>query len=157
RSIRLVLQAGETPAGGRAVSVRGLTKEYAGTNARAVDDISFEVDDGELLVLLGPSGCGKTTTLRMIAGLEEPDGGEVWFGSALVSSAERNVFMPIEKRNIGMVFQSYAIWPHMSVYENVAYPLKVRRVSKRLADERVLKALATVGLEGLEQRQATQL
>jgi iron(III) transport system ATP-binding protein len=152
-----VAQAGETTAGGRAVTVRGLSKEYLGTNARAVDDISFDVDDGELLVLLGPSGCGKTTTLRMIAGLEEPDAGEVWFGPALVSSAERNVFMPIEKRNIGMVFQSYAIWPHMSVYENVAYPLRVRRVSKRVAEERVLKALATVGLEGLEQRQATQL
>jgi len=154
-----VLQAGrqETPSGGRAVSVRGLSKEYTGNNTPAVDDISFEVDDGELLVLLGPSGCGKTTTLRMIAGLEEPDAGELWFGSTLVSSAERNAFMPIEKRNIGMVFQSYAIWPHMSVHDNVAYPLRVRRVSRRLTEERVANALAIVGLEGLERRQATQL
>jgi ABC-type Fe3+/spermidine/putrescine transport system ATPase subunit len=152
-----VLETGEKTASGRAVSVRGLSKEYTGTNARAVDDISFDVDEGELLVLLGPSGCGKTTTLRMVAGLEEPDDGEVWFGSALVSSAARNMFMPIEKRNIGMVFQSYAIWPHMSVFENVAYPLRVRRVSKRLIEERVQKALAVVGLEGLERRQATHL
>src|SRR5919199_4892420 len=114
-----------------AVTVRELVKEFATGNVRAVDGIGFDVEDGELLVLLGPSGCGKTTTLRMIAGLEEPDGGEILLGSRLVSSAARNVFVPTEKRNIGMVFQSYAIWPHMTVFDNVAYPLRVRRGAPR--------------------------
>ncbi|MBV9602345.1 MAG: ABC transporter ATP-binding protein [Chloroflexi bacterium] len=140
-----------------AVSCRGLAKEFPGNPAPAVDDVSFDVEHGELLVLLGPSGCGKTTTLRMIAGLEEPDAGEVWLGSGLVSSAQRNVFVPTEKRNIGMVFQSYAIWPHMTVFENVAYPLRVRRVSRKLIQERVGQTLELLGLAGLEERPATQL
>jgi iron(III) transport system ATP-binding protein len=124
---------------------------------RAVDDVSFDVADGELLVLLGPSGCGKTTTLRMIAGLEEPDAGEIFLGERLVSSAQRNVFTPTEKRNIGMVFQSYAIWPHMTVFDNVAYPLRVRRVPRRTIADKVEQTLALVGLEGLATRPATQL
>jgi iron(III) transport system ATP-binding protein len=107
--------------------------------------------------LLGPSGCGKTTTLRMIAGLEEPDAGDVWLGDRLVSSAVRNVFVPTEKRHIGMVFQSYAIWPHMTVFENVAYPLRVRRVARRVIAEKVEQTLALVGLGGLASRPATQL
>jgi iron(III) transport system ATP-binding protein len=122
-----------------------------------VDGVSFDVDDGELLVLLGPSGCGKTTTLRMIAGLEEPDAGEVWLGPRLVSSSERNLFTPTEKRNIGMVFQSYAIWPHMTVFENVAYPLKVRRTPRKVINEKVEKTLDLLGLQGLGSRPATQL
>jgi ABC-type Fe3+/spermidine/putrescine transport system ATPase subunit len=141
----------------RAVSVRGLVKEFGGNAAPAVDDVSFDVEDGELLVLLGPSGCGKTTTLRMIAGLEEPDAGEVWLGSALVSSADRNLFVPTEKRNIGMVFQSYAIWPHMTVFDNVAYPLRVRHAPRKLIQDRVSQTLELLGLAGLESRPATQL
>jgi iron(III) transport system ATP-binding protein len=136
--------------------VRGVVREFS-QNSRAVDDITFDVEPGELLVLLGPSGCGKTTTLRMIAGLEEPDAGEVWLGDRLVSSADRNVFVPTEKRNIGMVFQSYAIWPHMTVFDNVAYPLRVRRVPRHVIGERVSTTLALVGLAGLERRPATQL
>src|SRR3954454_21920845 len=95
-------EAGTHP---RAVSVRGLSKEFTGNSTPAVEDVSFDVEDGEFLVLLGPSGCGKTTTLRMIAGLEEPDDGEIWLGQKLVSSSQRNLFVPTEKRNIGMVFQ----------------------------------------------------
>jgi iron(III) transport system ATP-binding protein len=149
----------------RAVSVQGVAKAFsdiadsnraAGAH-RAVDDVSFDVEDGELLVLLGPSGCGKTTTLRMIAGLEEPDAGDVWLGSRLVSSARSNVFLATEKRDIGMVFQSYAIWPHMTVFDNVAYPLRVRRVPRRVIAEKVENTLALVGLEGLGSRPATQL
>jgi iron(III) transport system ATP-binding protein len=139
------------------VSVRGVVKQYQGNTAAAVDDVSFEVEDGELLVLLGPSGCGKTTTLRMIAGLEEPDGGEVWLGSRMVSSASRNVFMPTEKRNIGMVFQSYAIWPHMTVFDNVAYPLRVRHTPRKEINDRVAQTLEIIGLQGMETRPATQL
>jgi iron(III) transport system ATP-binding protein len=158
------VEQGESRPGARAVSVRGLVKEFAtarqptgGRSVAAVDDVSFDVEDGELLVLLGPSGCGKTTTLRMIAGLEEPDAGEVWLGPRMVSSAARNVFVPTERRNIGMVFQSYAIWPHMTVFDNVAYPLRVRRTPRQVVAEKVEKTLELLGLHGLGGRPATQL
>src|SRR5712692_182710 len=140
-----------------AVIVREVVKEFDKGNVRAVDQVGFEVQQGELLVLLGPSGCGKTTTLRMIAGLEEPDGGEIWLGDRQVSSAERHVFVPTEKRNVGMVFQSYAIWPHMTVFDNVAYPLRVRRVPRDVVRQKVSSTLELVGLQGLERRSATQL
>ena len=123
----------------------------------AVDHVSFEVHEGELLVLLGPSGCGKTTTLRMIAGLEEPDDGQIWLGNRAVNDVKKNVFVATEKRNIGMVFQSYAIWPHMTVFDNVAYPLRVRKISRSVISEKVARTLELVGLEGLESRSATQL
>jgi iron(III) transport system ATP-binding protein len=93
----------------------------------------------------------------MIAGLEEPDEGEIWLGDRQVSSAERNVFVPTEKRNVGMVFQSYAIWPHMTVFDNVAYPLRVRRVPRDVVRRKVSSTLELVGLQGLERRSATQL
>jgi iron(III) transport system ATP-binding protein len=147
----------DSGSGPRAVSVRGLNKEFTGNSTPAVEDVSFDVEDGELLVLLGPSGCGKTTTLRMIAGLEEPDDGEIWLGQTLVSSSQRNLFVPTEKRNIGMVFQSYAIWPHLTVFENVAYPLRVRRAPRKVIQELVMKALDLLGLSGLESRPATRL
>lgn len=140
-----------------AVSVREVVKEFETGNVRAIDGVSFEVEDGELLVLLGPSGCGKTTTLRTIAGLEEPDEGEIWLGTRQVSCAERNLFIPTEKRNIGMVFQSYAIWPHMTVFDNVAYPLRVRRAARSVVLDKVARTLELVGLQGLESRSATQL
>ncbi len=140
-----------------AVIVREVVKEFDRGSVRAVDQVGFEVQEGELLVLLGPSGCGKTTTLRMIAGLEEPDEGEIWLGDRQVSSAERNVFVPTEKRNVGMVFQSYAIWPHMTVFDNVAYPLRVRRVPREVVRQKVSSTLELVGLQGLERRSATQL
>jgi iron(III) transport system ATP-binding protein len=140
-----------------AVAVRAVVKEFGKGSVRAVDGATFDVEQGELLVLLGPSGCGKTTTLRMIAGLEEPDEGDVWLGDRLVSSADRNVFVPTEKRNIGMVFQSYAIWPHMTVFDNVAYPLRVRGVKRAGVQERVGRTLELVGLQGLERRSATDL
>jgi iron(III) transport system ATP-binding protein len=144
-----------------AVSVRRVVKEFNQTqtqgSVRAVDEVSFDVADGELLVLLGPSGCGKTTSLRMIAGLEEPDGGDVWIGQRLVSSADQNVFVPTEKRNIGMVFQSYAIWPHMTVFDNIAYPLRVRRAPRAVILDKVDRTLELLSLQGLANRPATQL
>jgi iron(III) transport system ATP-binding protein len=148
---------GESEATIPAVRLQAVAKEFAGGSVHAVDHVSFDVHEGELLVLLGPSGCGKTTTLRMIAGLEEPDGGDIWIGNRLVSSDERNVFVPTEKRNIGMVFQSYAIWPHMTVFENVAYPLRVRHAARHVIKEKVERTLELVGLHGLEGRSATQL
>jgi iron(III) transport system ATP-binding protein len=137
------------------VSLRNVSKVFK--DAPAVDCISFDVEAGELLVLLGPSGCGKTTTLRLIAGLEEPDAGEISISAKLVSAPEQGVFIPTERRGIGMVFQSYAIWPHMTVFDNVAYPLRVRRTPPEVIRAKVHAALGLVGLEGLGDRGATQL
>lgn len=124
---------------------------------RAVDDLSLDIYEGEVFSLLGPSGCGKTTTLRLIAGLETPDQGSILLRGKPVVSVSDGVFLPPHKRNMGMVFQSYAIWPHKTVFENVAYPLQVRRVKASEIRQRVMRALETVGLAGLEARQGPQL
>ncbi len=123
----------------------------------AVDGVNFTIQRGEVFTLLGPSGCGKTTTLRLVAGLEEPDGGEIDIDGKIVAAPQRGVFLPPEKRQLGMVFQSYAIWPHLSVFENVAFPLRVRRESTQLIRQRVDHALESVGLGGFAERGATQL
>jgi ABC-type Fe3+/spermidine/putrescine transport system ATPase subunit len=123
----------------------------------AVADLSLEIGKGEALTLLGPSGCGKTTTLRMIAGLETPDQGAISFDGVKVVSIADRINLPPERRKIGMVFQSYAIWPHMTVAQNVAFPLKVRRVAAGEIRDRVRAALAMIGLDGLEDRPATRL
>jgi len=135
-----------------AVSLRGLWKTYPGGASPAVKNLSIDVNDGEILTLLGPSGCGKTTTLRMVAGLEHPDAGDIFFGEQSVVLTSKRIFMAPDKRNVGMVFQSYAIWPHMTVAENVAFPLKARRFPKNEINARVLKALDLVGLSGFEDR-----
>src|SRR5207248_4739799 len=125
---------------------------------QAARDISFEVAKGKLFTLLGPSGCGKTTTLRSIAGLERPLTGEIAVNGRVVFSSARNIFVALNKRNFGMVFQSYAIWPHMSVFENAAFPLQVRgTLSRTEIAERVGKVLKVVALEELAQREATKL
>src|SRR3954471_8113693 len=100
--------------------VMGATKRFG--SVVAVNDVSFEVQPGEVLTLLGPSGCGKTTTLRMIAGLEQGDAGEISLGERLLSAPARGYFVPPEQRSMGMVFQNYAVWPHMTVGENVSFP-----------------------------------
>ena len=123
----------------------------------AVDGVSFSISRGEIFTLLGPSGCGKTTTLRLVAGLEEPDDGEIVIGGATVAAPRRGIFLPPEKRRLGMVFQSYAIWPHLTVFENIAFPLRVRREPSQVIRRRVSQALETVGLSGLADRGATQL
>ena len=135
-----------------AVRLAGLWKTYPGNTNPAVKDLSLEVMDGEILTLLGPSGCGKTTTLRMVAGLETPDAGDIFFGEEAVVMTARRLNLPPNKRNVGMVFQSYAIWPHMTVAENVAFPLKARRFPKKEINERVQRALDLVGLAGFEDR-----
>jgi iron(III) transport system ATP-binding protein len=133
----------------------------AASRVFAVNGISFEVEEGELFTLLGPSGCGKTTTLRSIAGLEMPDGGEIALGERPLFSAERKVRVPANERGLGMVFQSYAIWPHMNVYKNVAFPLEVlprrQRPPRKQIRERVERVLATVQLQHLMEREATAL
>ena len=140
------------PARKTAVSLKGLWKTYPGNPSPAVQDLSVDIHDGEILTLLGPSGCGKTTTLRMVAGLETPDAGDIFFGEEAVVVTSRRLNLPPNKRNVGMVFQSYAIWPHMTVAENVAFPLKARRFPKGEIKERVLRALDLVGLSGFEDR-----
>ena len=135
-----------------AVSLRGLWKTYPGSTNPAVQNLSLDVHDGEIVTLLGPSGCGKTTTLRMVAGLETPDAGDIYFGDQAVVMSSRRFSLPPNKRNVGMVFQSYAIWPHMTVAQNVAFPLKARRFSKPEITERVKRALDLVALSGFEDR-----
>jgi ABC-type Fe3+/spermidine/putrescine transport system ATPase subunit len=134
---------------------REVTKCF-GSHA-AVDRISFGIYPGEIFTLLGPSGCGKTTTLRLVAGLEEPDEGEILVSGKPVAAPGQGVFVAPDKRKMGMVFQSYAIWPHLTVFENVAFPLRVRRESAVALRDRVRRALETVGLAGLEDRGATEL
>jgi iron(III) transport system ATP-binding protein len=127
----------------------------------AVDGISIEVKDGELFTLLGPSGCGKTTTLRCVAGLESPDSGDIVVANRVFFSSTKRIRMPANERGLGMVFQSYAIWPHMNVFKNVAFPLQVRprrtRPSRREIAERVERTLAVVQLDHLATRPATDL
>jgi iron(III) transport system ATP-binding protein len=141
------------------LEVSGLHKTYnAGRGGvRAVEDVSFTVEDGRFYTLLGPSGCGKTTTLRCLAGLERPEAGTIRLDGRLLSG--EGTFVPTYSRDIGMVFQSYAIWPHMSVFENVAFPLDVSdpRPSRQEIARAVTEALALVGLEGLEKRPAPRL
>lgn len=139
------------------IRVTDLVKVYDTGGVRAVDEISFTVNEGEFYTLLGPSGCGKTTTLRCIAGLERANGGTIELGDMVVVSDR--TYVPPYRRDIGMVFQSYAVWPHMTVSQNVAFPLQVgsNRPSAKEARERAERALQLVGLAGYEERMATQL
>jgi iron(III) transport system ATP-binding protein len=137
------------------IEIRGLTKRYGGVTV--IDDLSLRFASGRISVLLGPSGCGKTTTLRCIAGLEEPDAGRIDIEGEPVFDAGRGLNVPPERRDIGMVFQSYAIWPHMTVFENVALPLKARGTPRADIAQRVSQTLETVGLAAMAQRSATKL
>jgi ABC-type Fe3+/spermidine/putrescine transport system ATPase subunit len=135
------------------VVIKGLVKRYNGV--AAVEGVDLDIAEGELIVLLGPSGCGKTTTLRAVAGLEDIDEGEIILGSQVVSAP--GFSLPPERRKIGMVFQSYAIWPHMSVAENVAFGLKLKRLPRAEVNARVDRALALVGLSDFGKRGSSQL
>ena len=142
-------------AAGQYVEVQGLVKLFG--HDRAVDDVSFGVAKGKFLTLLGPSGCGKTTTLMSIAGLHTIDAGLIRVGGVVYTAPAEGLFLPPEKRDIGMVFQSYAIWPHMTVAENVAYPLEIRKVERAEIDARVADVLRLVGLSQMADKLATQL
>ena len=135
--------------------IENLTKRFG--KMEAVKNVSFSVKKGELVTLLGPSGCGKSTILRCVAGLEHFDEGKISLAGQTFSSAEENTWVPPEKRDVGMVFQSYAVWPHMTVWGNVAYPLQVHNVKKDEVEHRVDEILTFVGLKELAHRNVTML
>jgi iron(III) transport system ATP-binding protein len=135
------------------VSIRGLTKKF--TDSAAVDALDLEIADGEFVSLLGPSGCGKTTTLRLLAGFLQPDSGEICVGGGVISSPSHVV--PPERRNMSMIFQSYAIWPHMTVAQNVGYGLKFKKLTKQQIDAKVTKLLGVVHLSELKDRYSAEL
>jgi len=134
------------------IEIKNLFKRFK--KVVAINHIQLEVNKGEMLTLLGPSGCGKTTTLRCIAGLEKPEEGDIIIdGQPMLSEG----FVQPSKRGIGMVFQNYAVWPHMKVFNNVAYGLKLQKISKKSIQEKTLKVLELVGLKGLQNRYPSQL
>ena len=137
------------------VRIEHIFKRFGGVTA--VNDFDLVVEDGEFVSILGPSGCGKTTTLRMVAGFERATEGEIYIGEQCVSSSMKNKFVPPEKRDIGMVFQSYAVWPHMTVLDNVGYPLKIQKVPKEERIKRVKEMLALVHLDEYAERYPHQL
>ncbi|MGW6740768.1 ABC transporter ATP-binding protein [Streptomyces sp. NPDC055025] len=137
------------------LQLSGVTRKF--NDVVAVDQIDLDVKQGEIFALLGPSGCGKSTSLRMIAGLEKIDQGSISMRDRSLADAGRGTFLPSEKRNIAMVFQSYAIWPHMTVAQNVAFPLRMRRVKRAERRRRVEEILTVTGLEALADRPATLL
>jgi iron(III) transport system ATP-binding protein len=137
------------------VGIINLAKRYG--RVLAADAVTFSVGDKEFFSLLGPSGCGKSTVLRCVAGLEEPSEGEIYIGGTRVNSTADGINVPTELRPIGMVFQNYAVWPHMTVHDNVAYPLKLKKLAKQVIETKLAAALRTVGLERLADRYPSQL
>lgn len=137
------------------VKFENVFKSYG--DVQVITDLSFEVKDGDFVSFLGPSGCGKTTSLRMVSGLENNTKGKIYIDQDIVSHPDGGVFVPPEKRMLGMVFQSYAVWPHMNVFENVAYPLKVTGVSRAEQKERTMEILKTVEMDGYEKRMPNAL
>jgi iron(III) transport system ATP-binding protein len=137
------------------IRILNLSKRYG--KVTAADRVSLAVQDKEFFSLLGPSGCGKSTVLRCVAGLEEPTEGEIYIGQTRVNAAADGINVPTELRPIGMVFQNYAVWPHMTVHDNVAYPLKLKKLSKEIIEGKLEAALHTVGLGRLADRYPSQL
>lgn len=137
------------------VRLEKISKRYG--RHEVLKDLSVTINDGECFTFLGPSGCGKTVILRLIAGFERPDRGEVFIGNRLVASAEKRFYIPPEARRISVVFQDYAVWPHKTVFENVAYPLQIQRLPKSEIESRVNAVIEQVGLKGLEKRMPYQL
>src|SRR3954464_6388468 len=137
------------------IHVESLVKQF--TESRALDDVSFDVAEGELFTLLGPSGCGEARPLMSIAGFQTPEAGRISVGGDVFYDAERRVNVPAERRNLGIVFQSYAVWPHMTVFENLAFPLKVRKLKRGAIRPRVLEVLELVEMTPYVERYPHQL
>ena len=136
--------------GNKVVEVKNLTKVFG--DVTAVDNVSFSIEEKDFLILLGPSGCGKTTILRMIAGLETPTSGEILLRDKLVYSSEKNIFVPARERGVGLVFQSYALWPHMTVFENIAFGLRVQHLDSKTIKSKVKEGLSFMQLEEMAER-----
>ncbi len=132
------------------VVIKKLNKSY--NDNLVVRDFTIEINDGEFITFLGPSGCGKTTNLRMIAGFIRPSSGEIIIGDKTVSCPEKNIFIQPEDRKLGMVFQSYAVWPHMNVFNNIAYPLKIKKESRKIIEKKVDEILELVDMRDLSLR-----
>ena len=137
------------------VSFNSIKKSYGQVDV--VKNFNLNINDGEFMSFLGPSGCGKTTCLRMVSGLEKNTSGEIAIGDHIVSAPDKNIFIAPEKRKVGMVFQSYAVWPHMNVFQNVAYPLKIGKTPTSEITDRVMQILQVVELDGFEKRMPNQL
>ena len=137
------------------IRVEGIAKRYGGHQVH--EDLSLSIQQGECFTLLGPSGCGKTVLLRLMAGFEVPDAGKISIGDTVVSDPVAGVDISPDSRGLGVVFQDYAVWPHMTVFDNVAYPLKLAKTPRKDLEERVMETIAMVGLDGLEKRLPSEL
>src|SRR5512136_985226 len=137
------------------IVIKNLTKRFG--QVTAVNDVSLTIEPGAFLTLLGPSGCGKTTLLRCVAGLEDPDEGEITIGSKLVFSRRQGISLPPGQRNLGLVFQNYALWPHMTVQKNMTFALEIKKLPKEEMDKRVKESLAEVQMEGYADRSPREM
>lgn len=137
------------------VRIEKLIKRFG--KVEAIAGVDIHIPEGKIVTLLGPSGCGKTTTLRCLAGFENADEGKIWIGDQLIFDSKQKINLSPQKRGMGMVFQSYAVWPHMSVFENIAFPLRIRKVARAVVKEQVTKALKLVGIEELKDRLPSEI
>ena len=137
------------------IRIEGIAKSYGSHQVHK--DLSLSIEKGECFTLLGPSGCGKTVLLRLIAGFETPDAGQISIDNTVVSDPAAGIYIPPDSRGLGVVFQDYAVWPHMSVFENVAYPLKIAKRPKDEIRNRVMESIEMVGMTGLEKRLPSEL
>ena len=135
---------------GTTIRIENITKRFG--DCVAVNDVSLFIEPGEFVTLLGPSGCGKTTLLRCVAGLEEPDAGEIYIGDRLIFSRKKGISLPAGKRDLGLVFQNYALWPHMKVSQNMSFALEIQKLPKSEIEQRVTESLAEVKMDGYEDR-----
>src|ERR1044072_5017227 len=139
------------------IELSRVTKRYPAATTSAVDDLDLVIDDGDFMCMLGPSGCGKTTTLRLMAGLEQPTAGSISVDDRGLDSVERGVFVPAERREMGLVFQSYALWPHMTIERNTDFGLRLRNTPKAEREQRVTDVMTTLGIEKYRDRYPSQL
>lgn len=139
------------------IELININKTFAGNSVKAVNNLNLEIPQGSFVSLLGPSGCGKTTTLRMLTGLETPDNGIIRLGDKIIYNGETKEFVPTEKRGMGLVFQSYALWPHMTVHDNISFGLEMQKFSKSERAEKIDRIISLLRIQGLEKRYPNQL